>query len=148
MECEPLPLAAVAGGGGIARKSERCHRSGERRPKWSVSGENDAGSARSGAREKGGHDFVMAWDDLKKIGHHTFSYKLSLQVGRMSSKRNLKDQPREHDAVHVRDVQRARHMRGNPGCFISVYYETDNGHHGGFVRRFVVRRSLLRGVAM
>ena len=76
------PSTAVAGGGGIAPKSERCHRSGERRSKWSVSGEIDAGSARSGVREKGGHDFVMTWDDLKKIGHHLFSYELSLQVER------------------------------------------------------------------
>ena len=38
--------------------------------------------------------------------------------------------PRAHDADPVRDVQHARHARCDPGCVVSVCFETHDGHHG------------------
>ena len=35
--------------------------------------------------------------------------------------------PRAHDAVHVRDVPRVRHVRGIPCCLVSVWFETHDG---------------------
>ena len=37
--------------------------------------------------------------------------------------------------VHVRDVQRARHVRGDPGRIVSVRFETHDGHCDGLLRR-------------
>ena len=39
--------------------------------------------------------------------------------------------PRAHDADRVRDAQRARHERGEPGRFVSVCFVTRNGHDQG-----------------
>ena len=39
--------------------------------------------------------------------------------------------PRAHDAVRVRDAQRARHVRGEPGRFVSVCFEIHNRHDQG-----------------
>ena len=39
--------------------------------------------------------------------------------------------PRAHDADRVRDTQRARHERGEPGRFVSVCLVTRNGHDQG-----------------
>ena len=35
---------------------------------------------------------------------------------------------RAHDADLVRDVQRAHHVRGDPGCFVSARFETHDGY--------------------
>ena len=53
---------------------------------------------------------------------------------------------RAHDADHVRDIQRARHERGDPGWFVSVCFETHDGIRDGLWRRFVAHSSF-RGVA-
>ena len=58
------------------------------------------------------HDFVMTWDER-----------------RSDTARN--------DASHVRDVQRARHVCGDPGWFVFVRYKTHNGHRDRFVPRCV-----------
>ena len=55
--------------------------------------------------------------------------------------------PRAHDADHVREVQRARHVRGDPGRFVSVCFKTHSGHRNGLLRRCVAQSSHLRGVA-
>ena len=60
---------------------------------------------------------------------------------------NSQDHPGVHDAVHVRDVQRARQVRGDPGWFVSVSFETHNGHRDGLMQRGVAQSSLLRRVA-
>ena len=44
-----------------------------------------------------------------------------------------------HDAVHVRDVQRARHVRGDPGWSVSVCFETYNGLREGLMQRCVAQ---------
>ena len=49
------PSATVTGGERSRSESRRCHRSEDRRCEWSGSGESDAGSARSGARARGGN---------------------------------------------------------------------------------------------
>ena len=41
------------------------------------------------------------------------------------------DQPRAHDAGHVCDIQRPRHVRGDPGCPVSVRFGTDDGPRDG-----------------
>ena len=84
------------------------------------------------------HDFVVTWDDLENIGHHTFSYEFWVVseehlIGFTGAPVNLKTNV--HDAVHVRDVQGGRHLCGDPGWFVSVCYETRNAHRDGFVLR-------------
>ena len=88
------------------------------------------------------HDFVMTWDDLENIGHHTFSCDFWVvpeehPIVFTGAPVNPKTNQKVHDAVLVRDVQRARHVRGDPGWFVSVCYETLNGQRDGFVRRCV-----------
>ena len=45
---------------------------------------------------------------------------------------NPQDSPRAHDAGHVCDFQRARHVRGDPGCLVSARFGTDDGLRDGF----------------
>ena len=47
------------------------------------------------------------------------------------------------DGDLARDVRRARHVRGDPGCFASVCFETHDGHRGGLLRRCVAHSSHL-----
>ena len=50
--------------------------------------------------------------------------------------------PRAHGADHVRDVQRARHERGDPGRTVSFRrFETHDGHRDGLLRRCVAHSS-------
>ena len=61
---------------------------------------------------------VTNWDDMKKIGHgifnelrfapeerHVFAHESSLEPQGL---------PRAHDTGHVQEVQRARHVHGDP----------------------------------
>ena len=54
--------------------------------------------------------------------------------------------PRVHDASHVRDVLYARHVRGEPGRFVSVCVEMHKGHRDGLLKRCVAHSSHLRCV--
>ena len=40
--------------------------------------------------------------------------------------------PRAHDSDHVWDVQRARHVLGDPDCLVHVRFGTDDRHYDGF----------------
>ena len=51
---------------------------------------------------------------------------------------------RERD--HVRDVQRAHHVRGVPGLFVSVCFETHNKHRYGLMRRSIFGASRSRSL--
>ena len=98
------------------------------------------------------HDFVTNWDDMEEIWHHTFFYELRLvpedhAVLLTEAPVNSQDHPGVHDAVHVRDVQRARQVRGDPGWFVSVCFETHNGRRDGLMQRCVAQSSHLRRVA-
>ena len=42
------------------------------------------------------------------------------------------DSPRAHDARHICDFQRARHVRGDPGYLVSVRFRTEDGLRDGF----------------
>ena len=44
--------------------------------------------------------------------------------GRFSGPQGL---PRAHDADHVCDVESARHVRGDPGCSVSLCFKTEDG---------------------
>ena len=60
---------------------------------------------------------------------------------------NSQDHPEVHDAVHVGEVQRARHVRGDPGWFVSVCFGTHNGLREGLMQRCVAQSFHLRSVA-
>ena len=98
------------------------------------------------------HDFVTNFDDMEEIWHHTFFYELWVvpedhAVLLTEAPVNSQDHPEVHDAVHVRDVQRARQVRGDPGWIISVCFEMHNGHRDGLMQRCVAQSSHLRRVA-
>ena len=50
------------------------------------------------------------------------------QMWTLKGKYDSSGLPRAHDAIHVRDFQRARYVRGEPGRFVSECFETHNGH--------------------
>ena len=83
------------------------------------------------------HDFVMIWDDLEKIGHHTFSYEFWVV-------------PEEHPIVFTRALVNPKtkqemtlFMFGTfnvPAMYVAIlvglssYATRHNGHRDGFVR--------------
>ena len=56
-------------------------------------------------------------------GHSVFAH---------GSSSERQDSPRAHDSGHVCVLQRARHVRGDPGCLVSVLFGTEDGLRDGF----------------
>ena len=88
-----------------------------------------------------GVDCVSTASDVSKVVSPPVR-KCSVRIGRSilsslgtfqqmctsKAKNDESDLPRAHNANHARDVQRARHVRGDPGCFVAVRFWTHARH--------------------
>ena len=125
------------------------------RPLWSTSEVDHAlhdgyGAASSGRGKNTGHPCRALYrHELERQGANIASHGAqgyAWKASRFAHGSSIETQgkPRAHDSNHVWDVQRARHVHGNPDCLVSVRFGTDDRHYDGFWWRCVADSVHLR----